>query len=108
MVISIIAFQNTSQAQEVGIDDVIFEQDIIQPIAHNFLINNLSYTIIQLHLILSEKGIETTNYEGETLATIKKLEELSKTDVINLLDISTDKAEALTKYLNECYQELQK
>ncbi len=108
MITSIIAFQNSSQAQEVGISDVIFEQDAIQTIEHNFLINDLSYTLIQLHLILAEKDIETINYEGETLATIKKLEELTKTDVINLLDISMNKAEALTKYLNECYQELQK
>ena len=43
MIISIIAFQNSSQAQEVGISDVIFEQDAIQPIEYNFLINDLSY-----------------------------------------------------------------
>jgi hypothetical protein len=42
------------------------------------------------------------------LTTIKKLEELTKTDIITLLAISANKQEALSKYLNDCYQNLQK
>ncbi len=114
MFMIIITFQNTSlvskvQAQqEVGVGDVIFEPNTTTAVTHGFSMNELSYTIIQLHLFIAGKDIETANYEGESLATIKRLEELTKTDVIEVLNLSTNKEEALAKYLNECYQELQK
>lgn len=108
VLISIIAFQSTSLAEDVGVSDIVFEEETTQSVEHGFLINELSYTIIKLHLTLAGKNIETVNYQGETLATIKRLEELTKTDVVALLNLSTNKEEVLAKYLTECDQELQK
>jgi hypothetical protein len=39
---------------------------------------------------------------------MQKLEELTKTDIIEVLNLSTNKEEALAKYLADCSQELQK
>lgn len=108
VLISIIAFQSTSLAEDVGVSDIVFEEETTQSVEHGFLINELSYTIIKLHLTLAGKNIETVNYQGETLATIKRLEELTKTDVVALLNLSINKEEVLAKYLTECDQELQK
>lgn len=108
VLISIIAFQSTSLAEDVGVSDIVFEEETTQSVEHGFFINELSYTIIKLHLTLAGKNIETVNYQGETLATIKRLEELTKTDVVALLNLSTNKEEVLAKYLTECDQELQK
>jgi hypothetical protein len=61
-----------------------------------------------MHLVIAEQNIETANYEGETLATIKRLEELTKTDIIETLNLSINKEVALVNYLNDAYQQLQK
>lgn len=110
MLAIIVAFQsNKIQAEEIGLSDVIFEWDTaIKSLTHWFLMNELSYTVIKLHLVIAGKNIKTTTYEGEILALIQRLEELTKTDVIELLNISADKQEALAKYLTDCDQNLQK
>ncbi len=111
MGVIITAFHANSktQAEDVGLSDVIFEEDTVtQNVTHGFLMNELSYTLIKLHLVIAGKSIETINYEGEILEIIQKLEELTRTDVIELLNMSADKEEALTKYLTECDQNLQK
>ncbi|MEI6773961.1 MAG: hypothetical protein WCL18_04040 [bacterium] len=68
----------------------------------------MSYTIIKIHLTIAEQNIETANYEGETLSTIKRLEDLTKTDIIEILNLSINKESALINYLNDAYQQLQK
>lgn len=113
MIITILALQSNSemqgvQAQEIGIGDIIFEDNTTSIRANDFLMNELSYTIIKLHLILTEKMTEISDYEWETLTTIKRLEELSKTDIIGVLDVSVNKEEALAKYLSDSNKELQK
>ena len=108
MLISVIALQNTSRAEEVGIGDIVFEENVTEIVEHGFLMNELSYNVIKLHLSIAGKDIASADYEGETLATIKRLEELTKTDIIEVLDLSINKEEALTKYLSDCDQELQK
>ena len=70
--------------------------------------NELSYKIIKLHLSITGKDIDPSKYEAETLTTIKNLEELTKTDIIELLDLSKDKQQALNTYLTDSDQELQK
>jgi len=87
---------------------MLFEENTTEIVEHGFFMNELSYVILKLHLTVAGKDIETANYEGESLATIKRLEELTKTDVIEVLNLSIDKQEALAKYLTECNQELQK
>lgn len=104
----LIAFQPKTQAQEVWVWEIIFEESTPDIAEHGFLMNDLSYTIIKLHLSIAERDIETADYEWETLTTIKKLEELTKTDVIDMLNLSINKQEALAKYLTECDQNLQK
>ncbi|MEI6672575.1 MAG: hypothetical protein WCL02_04430 [bacterium] len=110
--ICILGIQDISQAQEIqkeniGIGDIIF---IPSPenIENNFSIDEVSYSIIQEHLTIAGIDIKTSNYQEETLMTIKKIEELTKTDIIGILNISTDKKEALAKYLHECDENLQK
>ena len=108
MLISVIALQNTSRAEEIGVGDIVFETNAPEIVEHGFLMNELSYTIVKMHLSLAGKNIDLVNYEGETLATIKRLEELTKTDIIQVLDLSVNKEEALAKYLTDCDHELQK
>ena len=103
-------FQNYSeaqwiQAQSVGLGDIIFETNTTE---YWLTMSEISYAMIQLHLTIAGKNTKASNYEGETLATIQKLEELSKTDIIEVINIATNKQEALTKYLNDCEQNLQK
>ncbi len=100
--------QTVIQTQEIGVGDVIFENKTEGTIAHGFPINELSYTLTKLHLFIAERNIESANYEWDALTTIKKLEELTKTDVIELLNISADKQKELSKYLTTCDNELQK
>lgn len=113
MIITIVALQGKSnmqevQAEEIGIGEIVFEDNDISATENTLFMNELSYTIIKLHLMLTEKTSEISNYESETLTTIKKLEELSKTDIMGVLDISANKEEALAKYLKESSEELQK
>lgn len=102
------AFQAKPHAQEIGVWEIIFEEKAQDTIDHGFLTNDLSYMLIKLHLTLAGKDVESVNYEWETLTTIKKLEELTKTDIIQLLNASADKKAALAKYLTECDENLKK
>lgn len=109
MAITIISFQQSSHAEDVGVGEVIFEEvTATKTVEHGFFMNEISYEIIKLHLLVAEKDLETADYEWEALATIKTLEELTKTDVIQLLNLSIDKEKTLNDYLNSCNQNLQK
>lgn len=113
MITSILTFQNYSatqiaNAEEIWIGKILFEEVNVSAIEHGFLINDLSYTLTKLHLLIADKDIEAADYEWEILAIIKKLEQLTKTDVIDLLNVSADKEVALTNYLTECDQEINK
>lgn len=105
--------QNNSQAQSIQqpniwLGEIIFAEANPETVAHGIIMNELSYDIIKIHLNIAEKNTETINYESEALTTIQKLEALTKTDIIALLNISINKEEALAKYLNDCEQNLQK
>ncbi len=109
--ISTLAIQHSLYAQEtVGLNNVVFEEptNTTTMITHGFLINDFSYIAVKLHLYIAGKNIETINYQGEILDTIKTLEILTKTDVITMLDLSDNKEATLAKYLSECNQALQK
>lgn len=97
-----------TQAQEIWLLDIVFEKNTQNTLEQWFFMNEISYNIVKLHLNIAGRNIETGDYGWETLNTIKRLEELTKTDVIEVLNISTNKEEALTKYLNDCFEELQK
>jgi len=105
-----IMFQSSvkTQAETIGLSDIIFEwATTIESVEHGFLMNQLSYTITKLHLVLAGKDIESINYEWATLELIKTLEELTKTDVIEILNLSPDKQAALAEYLTDCDKNLQ-
>lgn len=107
--ITMIAFQQTSQAEDVGIGEVIFEEPTLtESVEHGFFMNEIGYEIIKIHMLIAQKDLETIDYEGEALKTIKTLEDLTKTDIIELLNLSIDKEETLTDYLVACDQNLQK
>ncbi len=108
MLLTIIAIQKNPEAQGVGVGDIIFDGNAGSAVKHEFITNEISYNIINLQLSIAGKNMQTVNYEWDILTNIKRLEELTKTDVIALLDVSPNKQEALTKYLNDCNQELQK
>jgi len=94
--------------ETVGIGDIIFEEKQLPEIEHGYLINDLSYTLIKLHLTIADKDIQQANYQWETLATIKKLKQLIQQDIIETLYLSEDKHKTLWTYLTECNNELQK
>lgn len=113
MLLIIVALQNDTQiqkvqAQDIGLGDVIFEETTTETQVNSFFMDELGYIAIKLHLILAQKDIEIVSYEGDVLTTIKKLEELTKTDIIELLNLSTNKEEALARYLSDTNRELQK
>jgi len=97
-----------TQAQEVEVGDIIFGEATTSIVGKDFLMNELSYNITTLHIHIAGKNMGTGNDESEALSTTKKLEELTKTDIIETLTISENKQEALAKYLSDSYQQLQK
>lgn len=107
--ITTLSIQQQLHAEDIGVGEVIFEEaTATETVEHGFFMNEISYEIIKLHLVIAEKDLETADYEGEALATIKTLEELTKTDVIQLLNLSIDKEKTLSDYLFQCDKYLQK
>lgn len=101
---------NTAKAQipeEIGVGEIIFEEKSTIP-EFMFLTNDIGYTLIKLHLSIADKNLDQANYQWEALATIKKLEELTKKDIIETLYLAKDKKETLLAYLKECQNTLQK
>lgn len=108
---SILIFQTATQADEIGIGDIIFEETPTTTQAtttHTFFINEISYKLTKAHLEIAGRNPEKIYYQSETLATIKELETLTKTDIIELLDMANDKEQALHTYIITCEQALQK
>jgi len=107
---SILIFQTASKADEIGIGDIIFEEIpvVTQATTHSFFINEISYKLTKAHLEIAGRNPEKIYYQSETLATIKELETLTKTDIIELLDMANDKEQALHTYIIACEQALQK
>jgi hypothetical protein len=65
MLISILAFQNPSHAQgtTVGVGNIIFEEKTPDLVTHGFLMNEISYEIVKLHLFIAGKDVAAANYE---------------------------------------------
>ena len=87
---------------------MVFEDTTTSEITHGFLINDLGYTLIKLHLTIANRDLQLADYQGEALENIKKLEELTKQDIIETLYLAEDKQAALSTYLETCNHELQK
>ncbi len=105
---SILVTQSSSNAEEIGLGNIVFEEKNLQSIEHGIFTTDLSYIITKLHLVIAGKDLDIINYQWEILDTIKKLEELTKTDIIKTLDLAPNKEVALTTYLRDCEQEIQK
>ncbi len=100
--------QHSSEAADIGLWEVVFEDTIISEIEHGFLINDLWYTLVKLHLTIASRDLQFADYQGEALENIKKLEELTKQDIIETLYLAEDKQAALSTYLETCNHELQR
>ncbi len=95
-------------AQGIGITNIIYQNGA--PAENNIqsiLPNNIAFETVKLHLGLT-RLTSSINPEEESLATLKELENLSKTDVIGWLTIATDKQKMLTEYLTQSSTTLQK
>lgn len=107
---SIFTIQHSSQAAEVeepGLKTILFEQKP-EAVIHGFATNELWYILIKLHTLAAGKDIITINYQWEELEIIKNIEELTKTNIIQLLDLAPDKQAALSDYLKTSFEELSK
>ncbi len=110
MITSIFMLQNSVQAWEVeepGLRTILFEENS-ETIIHKCTIHELWYTLIKLHTLVAGKNLVKINYQWEELEAIKNIEELTKTNIIQLLNIADNKQEALSEYLNTVYRELNK
>lgn len=58
--------------------------------------------------MIADRNIYHGEYQSETLETIKKLEELTRQDIIETLYVAEDKHIALSAYLSDCQKWLQK
>lgn len=108
LMISTVAIQHAPHAQEVGVSDILFVETTSPIMIHGFAIDEIGYGAIKLHLLIANKNVQNIEYQGEILQTLKTLEELTKKDVIDMLDIATEKEKTLHEYLIHCFQELQK
>ncbi len=108
IIISAYICTNFLQAQEVGVGEIIFELPSQQHVTHGISIEEISYTLVRLHVNIAGKQTESINYQWEILDSIKKLEELTKRDIIQTLDLAKNKEEALNNYLIACEEQLQK
>ncbi len=94
--------------QEIGIGEILFETENGIQITHSVTSNDIGYTLIALHLMIADRNIYHGEYQSETLETIKKLEELTRQDIIETLYVAEDKHIALSAYLSDCQKWLQK
>lgn len=110
IVVGIFMIQHSPHAEkieEVGLNTILFEQKPEQNI-HGFSTSNISYTLIQLHTRAAWKDSFNINYQWEELEIIKNIEELTKANVITLLDLAPNKQVALSAYLQASYKALNK
>ena len=110
ILISICTIQYPLQAAEIeepGLKTILFEKET-KIINHKSTTSELWYTLIKLHTIATKKDIITINYQWEELEIIKRIEELTKIDIIQLLNLASDKQIALSEYLQNSYKELNK
>jgi hypothetical protein len=87
---------------------VIYEEpQVTTETTSSVLLNNLSFEAIKIHLSLG-KIISDVNPEGDALVTLKTMEELVKTDIVEALGLSDNKQETLKQYLTQSQEYLGK
>jgi len=109
-IIGLFALVSVVSAQGIGITDVIYQNGSPATTMQNtqsILPNNIAFETVKIHLRLTRLSSDI-NPEEESLATLKELEDLSKTDVIGWLTIATDKQKMLTDYLTQSSTALEK
>jgi len=101
---------NISHAQTPGLWGVIYEDKTttIASASPVNLINQISFDIIQIHLMIAGENIQWTEYESQLLSITKQVEELTKTNIISILELSDDKQKALQTYITDTQDALQK
>lgn len=109
-IVSLLTLVGTVSAQGIGMTDVIYQNGSSTTSMQNsqsILANNIAFETIKLHLRLT-RLTSNINPEEEGLATLKEVEDLSKTDVIGWLTLATDKQKMLSDYLTQSNAALQK
>jgi len=100
----------------ISANENIWLSDVIYTSWENFdsineqpsLLNEISFDTVKLQLEIWWIDTNFLDTEWNTLWTIKRLEELTKTDIISVLEFTNDKNAALEKYLSETNFELDK
>lgn len=107
--IFILTSASTSFAQDVGISEIIYQEDTAEQVSAiiTTLPNNISFELIKKHLTLA-KILGSASPTDDALDTIKNLEDLLKTDILQALSMTDDKRTTLTNYLTACDQYLEK
>lgn len=109
--LSFLALVTVASAQDIGINEVIYQDDstIGQTTQElqTILPNNIAFETIKLHLRLTQIT-SAINPEEESLSTLKELQDLSATDVIAGLSIATDKQQMLSQYLMQSNTAIEK
>lgn len=60
---SILVTQSSSNAEEIGLGNIVFEEKNLQSIEHGIFTTDLSYIITKLHLVIAGKDLDIINYQ---------------------------------------------
>ncbi len=97
----------TTFAQDIGITKILEATNDNIATTNNILPNNIAFEIIKQHIYLAHLP-KTINPEEEWLATLKEVEELSKTDIVQALTLAADRQSTLSTYLTQVQKALEK
>lgn len=109
-IISLLILAGAVSAQTVSVDTIIYQDGSAAVNAQNMqtiLPNNIAFETIKIHLRLANQTNDI-NPEEDSLATLKQLQELTQTDVIEWLSMATDKQKMLSDYLGQSNIALEK
>jgi hypothetical protein len=109
-IISLLTLVSAVSAQTVSVDNIIYQDGSTTANMQNIqtiLPNNIAFETVKLHLRLASLT-SNINPEEESLVTLKQLQELSQTNVVEGLSIATDKQKMLSDYLSQSNTALEK
>ena len=71
------------------------------------MLNDISFAAVKIHLDLAHLTGDV-NPEGDSLITIQTIESLVKTDIIEALNLSTNRQKTVQDYISQCSIYLEK
>lgn len=102
-IISLLTLISAVSAQTVSVDTIIYQDGSAAANTQNMqtiLPNNIAFETVKLHLRLASITSDI-NPEEDSLATLKQLQELTQTNIIEWLSMATDKQQMLSDYLSQ-------